>query len=810
MTETGDLVLRTGDRLPTPPPGDGRGGLRRDRFFVPDALAPRRRRPVDVVALVVWAVAAALLAWAALGSPPADQRVTSATSSLPDWLQMFAWIGYTGAGLYATGLVIATLVGGGTRRGILRDILVAIAVVVSPALALSQPVAHDWPDVLPELFSLGNVPAFPAFRLAVVAAVVLVQAPHLTAPYRRAGRWAVIGAAVGTLLLGFTSLTGMLGGLSVAFVGVHVVRVAFGSPVGLPTVGQLATSLSDLGVRTSALVYADPVGSVGRARAVSDDGRDLEITVYGRDAADSARAERMWRMLWYRRSGHSVAATPLSQVEHEALLTLMARDRVTVPAVIAAGADDDGNALLVTRPPDGRALGGFEPSTIDDAQLAATWDALAALHGARIAHGAIGPTTVVVGDHDVGFRELADATLSPTEQQRQADVVALLATTAASAGVVRALDAATAALGPSAAASLPYFQNAVLPPEMRRWLSDHDLELDELRDALAERLAVDAPELADVRRISVTDVVSVVFAVFAANALISQFASVGFETIADQFAAASVGWLVATFVIRLAGYTTSVVSLRAIVVDPIPAGPTTLLQVAKSYVGLVVPTTVGRAAMDVRFMQRLGVPTAAALAQGPLISFVGFLVEVGLLLLTFSTASAALDDADLAAPDIGGLIALAVAIAVVAVVVVLAVPRLRTTVVPFVRDAIGSVRSVVTSPSRLLTVAAGELADRLVAALALAAVVAAFGASAEVTFAKLVFVNVGVGLLAGLAPVPGGIGVAEAMLAGLLTAIGLPSDQAFAIAITYRVLTSYLPPVLGFFSLRWLRDNGYL
>jgi uncharacterized protein (TIRG00374 family) len=98
--------------------------------------------------------------------------------------------------------------------------------------------------------------------------------------------------------------------------------------------------------------------------------------------------------------------------------------------------------------------------------------------------------------------------------------------------------------------------------------------------------------------------------------------------------------------------------------------------------------------------------------------------------------------------------------------------------------------------------------ERLTGALALAATIAAFGLSAP--FAAVVFVSVGVGLLAGLAPVPGGIGVAEALLTALLTAIGIPAESAFSVAITFRLVTSYLPPVLGWFSLRWLTDHGYL
>lgn len=85
---------------------------------------------------------------------------------------------------------------------------------------------------------------------------------------------------------------------------------------------------------------------------------------------------------------------------------------------------------------------------------------------------------------------------------------------------------------------------------------------------------------------------------------------------------------------------------------------------------------------------------------------------------------------------------------------------------------------------------------------------AAFGA--DVSFVALIFVSIGTGLLAGLAPVPGGIGVAEATMTALLTGVGLPSEQAFSIAVTFRLVTSYLPPVLGFYSLNELTKKGYL
>jgi uncharacterized membrane protein YbhN (UPF0104 family) len=59
-------------------------------------------------------------------------------------------------------------------------------------------------------------------------------------------------------------------------------------------------------------------------------------------------------------------------------------------------------------------------------------------------------------------------------------------------------------------------------------------------------------------------------------------------------------------------------------------------------------------------------------------------------------------------------------------------------------------------------------------------------------------------------PSPGGIGTAEAALAGGLIAVGVDESTAFAIAVTQRISTFYLPPIWGYVSLRWLSRKGYV
>ena len=55
-----------------------------------------------------------------------------------------------------------------------------------------------------------------------------------------------------------------------------------------------------------------------------------------------------------------------------------------------------------------------------------------------------------------------------------------------------------------------------------------------------------------------------------------------------------------------------------------------------------------------------------------------------------------------------------------------------------------------------------------------------------------------------------GVGVGEAALTAGLTTIGIPAEIAAAAAITHRLVTSYLPPVFGFFTSRWLTEHDYL
>ena len=138
----------------------------------------------------------------------------------------------------------------------------------------------------------------------------------------------------------------------------------------------------------------------------------------------------------------------------------------------------------------------------------------------------------------------------------------------------------------------------------------------------------------------------------------------------------------------------------------------------------------------------------------------------------------------------------------------LAVPAIRAKVLPSARTAVSSLSAVARDRHKRLELFGGSIATECLFALTLGAACHAYGV--DLTFAQLLFVNTAASAFASLIPTPGGVGAAEASLTAGLVAMGLDDSTAFAIAITHRLCTYYLPPIWGYFSMRWLSREAYI
>ena len=241
---------------------------------------------------------------------------------------------------------------------------------------------------------------------------------------------------------------------------------------------------------------------------------------------------------------------------------------------------------------------------------------------------------------------------------------------------------------------------------------------------------------------------------------------------------------------------------------PLPVLPLTVLQVSVKWIGLAIPSAAGRITMDTLFLRKYGVPPTVAVTQGAIDGMSGFVVEGVILVIAIIAADVTID---LDTPDLRWVLIILVivlVIIVVTVVVIFLVKRLRELVLPIVGEAFGLLWNLLKDPKRGPGLLASNLTSRLILSITLWFILLAIGT--PLPLVTCLAVTVATNLLAGLVPVPGGIGVAEAALTAFLVLAGVPSEEALAAAIVFRLATFYIPAGEGFFAMRWLQNGGYL
>lgn len=776
----------------------------------------RVRRPTDVV--VVAACAAIGIVLVQASSPPSgfERALVDLVGSVPSFFDV-TWRVLVGlASLWAVLLVAASVVR--ARFDIVRD--QALAAVASALLAtwVGQ-VASSAPrrGVVAQLRAGGPPADATSLRLAIIAAVCVVASPHLARPFRSTSRWAVASAGLSLVVLGATTPTGALLGVVCGAAAAAVVHLGLGSSGGLLDASEVHRGLAELGIEAHELVDAPRQrAGVQLFDAVGVDGRALRVKVYGRDAWDAQLLAKGWRALWYR-DAEALTLTRLQQAEHEGFVTLLAaRSGVAVPDVVRAGRTSTNDAILVVAP---RGAPLDHGSQLSPAGVGAVWSSVLALGAAGFAHGDLAPSRLRTDGDVIVIDDLAAATAAPSGDQRRVDRAQALVTTAVLAGSEVAVVSALAHLGPEGMAEIvPYLQRAAMGPSLRAELGSDDarLDLDDLRAAAAGAASVDEPKLAKLRRVSAGTLVQAALILAAGYFLISSFAGVDPEQLLDALGEASLPILVVALLLAQTPRLAQAESTRGACPRPIPFGPVVALQFAITFVNLVIPSTAARVAVSIRFFQRQGVPPASAVSIGAIDGFGGFVVQLLILasVTVFDLGHVDLD-IDLASKgDVSGLLRVLVLLAaavVVAVVVVAAVPALRAKVVERVRpwwhEALETLANL-RSPAKVARILGGNLVAELLFASALSVVLAAYGVS--LPLATLLVINVTVALFAGLMPVPGGIGVSEGALVVGLTAAGVDQAVAFAVAITYRLCTFYLPPIWGGVAFRRLERAGLL
>lgn len=778
-------------------------------FFVPDEGGRARR-----TANVVWLCVGALIVLVTSTGPPQVDWLTEGIADLialiPSRLETVFAIIYAIGFVYAVVIVVAAIAARNVHGDLLRDVLLAIPLAVGLVFLLAWLVEGSFPIIGPEVWG-GDEPVFPVARIAIVTAILGVAGPYLVLPLRRLAWFVIFGLFITAVALGYGLPVDALGGLGIGLVAANGILLAFGSARGFPPRADVYDAMAQLGLPIDELEVSDfQSWGARRFEGMTAEGRAITIRVYGRDASDVQFVSRWWRSIWYRDSGPSLTSSRLHLVEHEALLTIGAlRAGVPTEDVRAVGEPNKRTAIIALTA-DGAPMTTIEPSEVGDDTLISLWRSVGVLHDQGLAHGRLNPTAFRVDDGTATFQEFRAASSPAPDDRKHGDVAELLATTSVRFGTDRAVSVARRGLGDATLVdALPYVQRSALSSEGRAQVPKRKSFFADLRDEVAAQTGVDAPKPAQLTRLSWRSFFMFGLTLIAGYALIGMLADIDFVAVWQELQDADWAWIFLGLIAATATLWTDSLSWMSAVTPPLPLKPTVNLQSAIKFIQLAIGGAAGRMATNVTYLRKFGINATDAVTQGGVDSLAGFITQITILLLAVLVGNVDLipDDVslDLEWQLVLGLLLFAI---VVSALMLRFIPAIRERVLPPARQMWDGLRSLATDPSRLIGLFGFNLGSQLLFGLSLWLTAVAFGV--VLPFMTVVVIYVAMALLSGLLPIPGGVGVSEAVLTGGLTAVGVDESTAFAIAVVFRVASAYLPPVWGWFSLQWLQRNDYL
>ena len=538
-------------------------------------------------------------------------------------------------------LVVLALV---ARRWVIaRDIALSAAVTaaVSGILVLALGSRGGRPS---GIAIHGYYVSFPVLRIALFMAVATAALPYLARALQRLIEIFIALVALASAVGGHGLPLNVLGSLAIGWGATALVRLVFGSPLGLPSADDVRMLLGELGIRASRC-RPHPARSGGSrntrpATSADSPGQEIGVSVYGRDAADAKLLTKIARFLFYRDSGPSLTITRVQQVEHEAYLTLRAaRAGAAVPDIMEAGtAGPSQDALLVYRWPAGTPLSGADAGDISDAILDGLYRQLLILRKSRLAHGAISGDTLLIDP------ATESATVVDFRNRRlTASRISSIATWRAPSRPAHWRPARTERLTRGQVPGCRRYSQApssictgpALDPVLSRSSAGPARAPDDVRQRAAQAKWISVPKLVEPRRVSWPTLIMVVGTLIGGWALIGVLIDVSksFDTVLG----ANWLWVIAAFILAQLAFVASALEAIGSVSGPLPFGQVIAVEVANSFSALAGGTA-AIFATRVRFFQQQGYDSTVALSSGAIMAASSWIAIVVLFLVSLPFA----------------------------------------------------------------------------------------------------------------------------------------------------------------------------
>jgi uncharacterized membrane protein YbhN (UPF0104 family) len=285
--------------------------------------------------------------------------------------------------------------------------------------------------------------------------------------------------------------------------------------------------------------------------------------------------------------------------------------------------------------------------------------------------------------------------------------------------------------------------------------------------------------------------------VLAAAALLSQVPSLA--ELWDTVQGANWWWLLLAVVFTFGNRVGYALALMGSVAQRLPFFRSVEALIAAAFSNLALPG-IGGTTVQVRYLQLQGVDLASAVAAGAVLANVANVVVQGaLFVVALLVSSAEFDTGKIDVDNVVSVVLDVVALVAVVAGVMFGIERFRRRVLPPIRRGWHTIAAAMRSPRQLFLLVVGNLMAIVMSTLCLWASVEAYGG--RVPYWPLLVVNVVVGTVASLIPVPGGNTLVSAVgLSSALVAFGLSETVAVAAVISQQLIATYLPALPGWFA----------
>ena len=537
----------------------------------------------------------------------------------------------------------------------------------------------------------------------------------------------------------------------------------------------------------------------------SDTGLTYELIVMDPGQELTGTLLEMWNNLRLRGISRWVSPSLKAQAERSSFTTLQAlRAGVFTQEPIAIASANDSIIMVLSALPPTTPLTELGERASDEV-LDRAWEQLRYAHTRGISHRALTPEAVVVdASSDVWLLDWDSGEVATTELNQSIDIAQMLVLTALAVGPQRALEAGRRCVGDETLiACAPVIQKPVLPASVNQMLRRSDL-LSDLRAALVGDSEAESAPTADLQRFRPRTILTIAVAFIAVFIVVS---SLNFNDLVSTMKSANPWWMAASAALACLIWVGSAVPLMALSPEKLRFGDTLIAQVAASIITVIAPAGVGPAALNLRYLRKRRVPTAAAVTTVTLMQISQALITIILLLLVMVSAGSSLS---VSLPY--GTILAVVAVVMLAVGVIMAVPKVRrwiwAKIEPTWQQVYPRLLWIIGQPRRLAAVVAGNLLMNIGYVGAFWTAMVAMGGS--LNFSTVAITYLTANAAGSFIPSPGGIGTVETALTSGLTVAGVSSSVAIATALLYRLVTFYGRIPFGWLAMKYMERKDLI